>query len=485
MHTRPALPLPLRLLLALLLVAAATALFDAAREWLTISTVALLFLLPVGLASALWGLGPGLTAAIASFFVFNFLFIHPYYTLNVLRPEDILALLVFLVVALVISQLLGRAKASLVEALDREREATRLHELSTALAVAKNVQKVAGILAAQAFGTFDADHCRVWVDPGDTDRRFEAVMPESVVPPLRKPDAAHPIQGLQSLLGEVAVWRSSRPLLTSEQRLLKAYASESALAIERGRLAEAENRARVLAQSDALKSALLSSVSHELRTPLATIKASVTSLRAGTVEWDSDARRDLLLAIEEETDHLNQLVGNILDMSRIEAGALRPQRSWNMLGEVVQSVVRRMRSATQYHSVVVEVPEDLPLVPLDFVQIEQVFTNLIANSVKYAPAGSVIRIRAQALDDEWLLAEVTNQGPPIPPELLERVFEKFARLPGDDRVTGSGLGLSICRGIILAHGGRIWAENLAGGVAFRFTLPLTLPGFPRADGGRP
>jgi two-component system sensor histidine kinase KdpD len=183
----------------------------------------------------------------------------------------------------------------------------------------------------------------------------------------------------------------------------------------------------------------------------------------------------LVAAIDDEADHLNLLVGNLLDMSRIESGALKPKREWNILPEIVGSVLARMKHLALDHKIEVDVPETLPLVPVDYVQMQQVFTNLISNSLKYAPANTLVRIRAR-VEDEAIHVQVSNQGPQVPPEHLERIFDKFYRITAADRVTGTGLGLSICKGIIEAHGGRIWAENVADGLAFNFTLPLTWDG---------
>jgi two-component system sensor histidine kinase KdpD len=184
----------------------------------------------------------------------------------------------------------------------------------------------------------------------------------------------------------------------------------------------------------------------------------------------------LLAAIDDETDHLNMLVGNLLDMSRIESGALRPQRKWHALPEIVEKVLARMRRLAENHRLVVEIPDELPLVPLDFVQLEQVFTNLISNSIKFAPPGTVVRVHAHTPDRSTLVVQVSNQGPPVPPEHLNGIFDKFYRVTAADRVTGTGLGLSICKAIIEAHGGTIWAENLPAGFAFNFTLPLQMDG---------
>jgi two-component system sensor histidine kinase KdpD len=293
--------------------------------------------------------------------------------------------------------------------------------------------------------------------------------------PTRSPEWIIPIQVARGVLGEIRLWRSEPALTSCEKRLLQTFASQGALALERARLAQAESRARILEESDRLKSALLSSVSHELRTPLSTIKAAASSLRSNEVSWDSAARPELIVAIDDEADHLNMLVGNLLDMSRIEAGVLKPRREWNILPEIVESVLARMKHQAEDHRIEVDVPESLPLVPVDFVQMEQVFTNLLSNSVKYAPEKTTIRVRA-FVEGDVVHVILSNQGPQVPQEHLERIFDKFFRLSETDRVTGTGLGLSICKGIIEAHGGQLWAENMTDGLAFHFTFPLIWEG---------
>jgi two-component system sensor histidine kinase KdpD len=219
-------------------------------------------------------------------------------------------------------------------------------------------------------------------------------------------------------------------------------------------------------------------VSHELRTPLAALKASVTGLRSGEVAWERPAPAELLAVMEEEVDHLNRLVGNLLDMARIEAGALKPLPRWDSLAHVLEDALAGLRRAAEHHQLEVDVPDDLPPAPVDHAQIEQVFANLIGNSLKYAPPGTTVRICARPEGEERLRVQIANQGPQVPAEYLERMFDPFSRLSASDRVTGTGLGLSICKGIIEAHGGRIWSENLPGGFAFNFTLPLAWPGLP-------
>lgn len=460
-------------LLAISTVAITTGLLLFLREVLDTPIIALLYLLPVGFSTR-WGLRPSIVAALGAFIAFNYFFIQPYYTLAVHQTGDILVLFVFFTVAVVISQLVGRAQSGMAAATAREREATQLYELTTALAGLQDDQSIARAVAEQTFQSFRAEQVELIVKG---QRSFELLLPEGESPVQRKPDWSVQLQTARGPLGGIHVWRVQASINPTEERLLKTFASQGAMALERVWLSDAATRAKVLEESDRLKSALLSSVSHELRTPLATIKAAISSLRGGDVEWDSSARKDLLAAVDDEADHLNRLVGNLLDMSRIESGALKPQRQWNLVMEILGGVLSRMRQAAEHHHLVIDVPEDLPLVPVDYVQIEQVFGNLIGNSLKYAPPDTTVSISARREDDS-ILVEVRNQGPSVPEEHLDRIFDKFYRVTAADRVTGTGLGLSICKGIIEAHGGHIWAKNLPGGFSFNFTLPLTWDGAP-------
>ena len=459
-------------LLAFVLIASLTALFFSLRNVLDTTLIALLYLMPLGVITAVWGLGPGISSALVTFLSLNYFFIQPYYTFLVHQPTDIVILMVFLMVAIVISQLVGQAKAGLAAATASEREATQLYELSTALTGSHDEDAIAQILAKQVHAVAECEYIELTVTGT---RSFVYQLPETISP-ARPPELIVPIEAPRGLLGKIRLWRTAPAISSSERRLFQTFASQGALALERAWLAQAEARARVLEESDRLKSAILSSVSHELRTPLSTIKAAASSLRGREVSWDSPARVELVAAIDDEADHLNMLVGNLLDISRIESGALKPKREWNILSEIVGSVLGRMKHLAETHHIEVDVPESLPLVPVDYVQLEQVFTNLVSNSLKYAPADSVICIRAQAEEEESIHVQVSNQGPQVPAEDLERIFDKFYRITAADRVTGTGLGLSICKGIVEAHGGHIWAENLSDGLAFNFTIPLIWDG---------
>ena len=464
-----------RCLLALLVIGATTEILYALRNTLSGSTIALLFLIPVGLSATLWGLAPAIIAALSAFLALNFFFTQPQFTLAVAHREDLLALVVFLVVAVGISQLVARSQASLYEARLRERDVIHLYELMASLASLRNQEAIARTAATRLNEVFHLRAVKVIIQPDAHTAPQVSGAPVGTAPPTTPPDEVVALITPRGLLGEIDLW-NNHLMTPAEERLLNTFASQVALALERVILAQTETRAKVLEESDRLKSALLSSVSHELRTPLATIKAAISSLRSGNVGWDSVAREDLLEAVDEEADHLNRLVGNLLDMSRIEAGALKPQRQWNILADILAGTLSRMRRASESHILQIDVSEELPLVPVDHMQIDQVFTNLISNSLKYAPPGTTVNVSASVENNQHLLIEVSNEGPHVPEEHLDRIFDKFYRVTAADRVTGTGLGLSICKGIVEAHGGRIWARNLPHGLAFYFTLPLTMDG---------
>lgn len=252
-----------------------------------------------------------------------------------------------------------------------------------------------------------------------------------------------------------------------------AFADQAAAVIERARLRQESLQVEVLRRTDNLRAALLSSVSHDLRTPLSSIKAAASSLLQDDVQWDEEARRSFTMSIERQADRLNRLVGNLLDMSRIEAGALKPEKEWYPVDELIHDVLGQMASLLQGRTIETALPDDLPPVELDYLEIDQVLTNLIENALRHTPAQSPIEVSAQAGDGE-LEISVADRGPGIPAGEIEYIFDKFYRVKATEaRTNGSGLGLAVSKGLVEAHGGRIWAENRAGGGAvFRFTLPI-------------
>jgi two-component system sensor histidine kinase KdpD len=457
--------------LSVILVFFLTWILEFLRFSLSTPVIALLFLLPVVISAGYFNITGGITASFAAFLSFNYFFIPPYHTLAVHQTQDILALIVFLIVAVIISQSLSQAKIGMATAMARERETTILYELNVALAGSTRENEILQIVGKKIKEHFPVELVVITLRSPQKPPLIE-IFPEGGNRLERNPDVVLNISSGEENFGDIKIW-SSVVFDHPQMRLLRAFGSQATLVLEKAFLVNAQNRARLLEESDKLKSTLLSSVSHELRTPLSTIKASVSSLRSGEIEWDSEARKELLTAVEEESDHLNQLVGNLLDMSRIEMGALQPNQKNNSLREILSATVRRMRQSLSRHTLVINIPEDLPLVYVDYSQMDQVFSNLLSNSAKYAPEGTQITINARALDKTMIQVQVINQGPPVANEHLTRIFDKFYRVTDAAMVTGTGLGLSICKGIIEAHHGKIWAENTNEGLTFNFTIPIT------------
>lgn len=264
--------------------------------------------------------------------------------------------------------------------------------------------------------------------------------------------------------------------ITVAHRKLENEIAERKRAEQELRESEAQ-RIAALQQSDALKSALLSSVSHELRTPLTTIKASVSSLFDDPGRMPAEMRAEFLAGINQEIDYLDRLVNNLLDMSRIEAGTLVPRREWHPLEELLEGAIRRVGPMLQERPLDLKLPDSMPPVYVDGVEIQQVLMNLLDNAVKYSPRGTPISIQV-AEAGKVIEVRVSNSGKGIPPEDLERVFDRFHRVRSkhEHAIPGTGLGLAICKGIVEAHGGRIWAESVPHGLtAITFTIPITEP----------
>jgi two-component system sensor histidine kinase KdpD len=253
---------------------------------------------------------------------------------------------------------------------------------------------------------------------------------------------------------------------------LETFANQTALALERGLLADEAHAAQIAMETEKLRSSLLSSVSHDLRTPLAAITGAASSLVDTGDRLTQETRRELLDTIGEEAGRLNRLVHDLLDMSRLESGAVKAHTEWHPLDEIVGAALARVGKSHPARRLVTGLPEDLPMVPVDDVLIEQVLVNLLDNAAKYSSKETTVEVRARA-EQGAVVVEVADRGPGLEAEDVDRIFQKFYRgkRPAG---RGVGLGLAICRGFVEAHGGRIWAENRPGGGAvFRFTLPIT------------
>jgi two-component system sensor histidine kinase KdpD len=299
------------------------------------------------------------------------------------------------------------------------------------------------------------------------------------VRPAHRPDgslprnvARAPVRRGDEPLGEVLVlWETSVQPGVPQARLLDTVAGQIAVASEREVLRARALEAEVLRRTSDLKSALLDAVSHDLRTPLSSFIAGAQSLLQTDVAWSVTERRELLETIEEEAERLNRIVGNLLDLSRLQAGSLIPARDWHDAGLLLRETLYRMAPVTREHRLTVEVPDDLPPVYLDPVEIDQVVTNLVENAVKFTPPGGEITVHAAVRDGE-LQVSVQDSGPGLATSALPRLFEPFYRASGTRGTGGSGVGLAVARGLVTAHGGRIWAQNANGrGARFTFAIP--------------
>ena len=291
----------------------------------------------------------------------------------------------------------------------------------------------------------------------------------------RAPDHVHlvPIKVDDRRFGALLLVDPDGLFDSTDDRLVSLAAAQIGIAVDRARLRQEATEAEILRRTDALRRALLNAVSHDLRTPLATIMASASSLRQNDVVWTEDERQGFAQAIEQEAERLNRLVGNLLDLSRIEAGSLRPQKSWQDLEALIEDTLDRLRSVTAHHHLHVDLPKDLPPVWIDPVEIGQVIYNLIENATKYAPPDTEIPLEVRRISGALAIV-VSDRGPGIPAQSIPHLFDPFYRvMDGRPRPQGLGLGLAIVRGLVEAHGGRVWVENRPGGGAqFTFTLPF-------------
>lgn len=465
------------------------------RERLQPIDVAMVYLLAVVVVATRFRRGPSLLATALSIVLFDLAFVPPYGRLGVHDAAYLFTFAMMFVVAIVMSGLTARIRDAAEEAAAREKRTLTLYDLGRELAGAATVAQVADVatrhlgaavggeagfapadgeaLLLRAEGLFvparvqeAAAWCFAWDLPsGHGTGEFTDV--ETLCLPVR---AGLARRGVLAIHGP-ALARLSR----TDRQTLELLARQTALTLDRLALAEQHEAARVAVEAERLRSTLLSSLSHDLRTPLAGIEGAATALLEGAAGLAEPGRRDLAETIVEEARRMTRMVGNLLDMVRVESGDLALRRAWVPIEEVIGVARLRLHTALAGRKVDVALPEDQLLVSIDEILVEQVLVNLLENAVRYTPPGSPIGISARE-EGGTVVVEVADQGPGIPEVERERVFQKFYRAAPGSGGRGTGLGLAICRGVITAHGGRIWVEERpGGGAAFRFTLPAQEP----------
>jgi two-component system sensor histidine kinase KdpD len=481
--------------LSVLSVSICTAISALIFRYVTLVDLAMVYLLGIVLTASFTGKGPSLLATFLSVAAFDFFFVPPFHTFAVSDVRYFLTFGVMFVVAFLISRLTLRVRSQANAARHREKRTAALYSLSRELAHERGLARLCAAAIKHICDVFSSDAVILLPDekgslsvPFTIPKTFALDQKEKGVSQWVFDHKQRAGLGTDTLPGASALYL---PLVTSTKTVgvvgvlpgqpasafdqeqvhaLESFANLAAMAIERAFLAEEAQQALLKAEAEALRNTMLSSVSHDLRTPLAAITGAATSLLQQDIHLDKDDKKELLQTIFEEAEHLNHIIRNVLDMTRLEAKAITVKKEWQSLEEIVGAVHNRLADRLKGRPFSVDLPSALPLVPFDPLLIEQVLMNLLDNALKYTPPDTPLSLGAIAQGDE-MLVEVADRGPGIPPGSEKRIFEKFMR--GSTTGGGIGLGLTICRAIVEAHGGRIWAENRPdGGAIFRFSLPL-------------
>lgn len=485
---------------ALLVVAVAVVIGVALWPWIGVQNIGLVFLTGVVGIAVRFGLWPSLFASVASALCYNFFFTEPYYTLSIADPSDVLAVVFFTIVAMIVSNVAARARVQAVAAMERARATESLYAFSRKLA---GVGTLDDVLWATAYQTALMLKVRVvLLLPEDGTIVVKAGYPPEDI--LDEADLAAakwawqndraagrgsdtlpgakrlflPMRTGRGAIGVVGIDSDKPgPLLTPDQRrLLDALIDQSALAIERVHLVEDMDKVKRTVETDRLRTALLTSISHDLKTPLASVLGAAGALRDLSAKLTDAEKADLLTTVIDESERLNRFIANLLDMTKLESGAVVPNTSPQDVREIVGSALRRAHKILSEHRVELELAGDLPMLELDAVLFEQVLFNLLDNAAKYAPRDTTIRIRSWR-DGGAVYLQVLDEGSGIPPTDLDHIFDKFYRAQKADHVrAGTGLGLAISRGFVEAMHGTIVAENRPDrtGAMFTIRLPVTV-----------
>ncbi len=488
-------------LLALAIVAVATLVSALLKPFVEPVNLAMVYLLGVALAATRFGRGPSVLASVVSVAIFDFFFIPPYLTFAVRDSQYLITFVVMLAVALLTSNLASRVRLEADRAREAQRRTQSMADLTQDLARARDPEAVAQATVRHLYDNYGAQSA-VFLPDGAGDLRVAAGVDASFATRTSEASVARwvfehrqaagldtdtlpgsdalyvPIEASGQILGVVGIRPPRNPEESASERRhrMEAVVGQAALALQRAILAERARQAEVTAESERLRSTLLSSVSHDFRTPLASIVGASSTLAAGPL--DQAETRELAQSIYDESQRLSRYVANLLEMTRLESGTLAPNREWQPLEEVVGAALERTRAKLANRCVQVRLREELPMVFIDGRLMEQVFINLLENVARHTPAGTPLDITAE-LQPDTLSIRVEDRGPGLPAGEEDRLFEKFFR--ASDHAEGAGLGLAICRAILEAHGGSIRAETReGGGASFILEVPSGTP--PRAPG---
>jgi two-component system sensor histidine kinase KdpD len=438
-------------------VALVTAVIDLLKPHVPLLSLGALYLFAVLPVAVVWGIAYAVPVAIASMLAYNWFYLPPTHTFSLTDSENWLALAVYSTTAVVVSELAARARRRAVIAEQRERESALLASVSTSLlrggTVTDELERISAQVA-DVLGVADA-----WITLGPDGPPVAGARP-------------HPLRVDDRVVGTLYTAAGRPPDVNVASRFHPALASLLAVAIDRDELLREALEAETLRRSDAIKTTVLRAVSHDLRSPLTAIAAAASGLESDKLSLDADDRAVLLETIRVESKRLDRLVGNLLDLSRLQAGAARPMRELWSVDELVGLALDELNTEDR---VEIDLADDLPPVLTDATQMQRTLVNVLENALRYSEAGSPVRLTGAEVGPEIVL-RVTDEGPGVEPAELERIFEPFHRGAAASGRSGSGLGLAIARGFAEANGARLWAESNGTGTVFAVAIPTAQAG---------
>jgi two-component system sensor histidine kinase KdpD len=424
------------------------------RTFTPVLSLGALYLFAVLPVAIFWGRAFAVPVAVASMLALNFFFLPPVHTFTLRDRANWFGLAVYLVVAVVVSDLAARSRQRAAEAEQREREEALLAELSIALLQGGEIPQQLARAGSAAAAVLGVERARIELGP-----------------PREPPPGESPLELLAGdrVLGTLYVKEGPDPNLAIRRRFLPALASLVAVAVDRERLARDALRAQELEQSDTVKTAILRTVSHDLRSPLTAIRVAAESLASGSLELAADDRHALLDTVRIEIERLERVVQNLLDLSRLEAGAVQPKPELVALDSLIAASLAEL--GADERRVTVSLPSDVPVIQADAAQIERCLVNVLENALKFSPPGAPVHIRVTSTRKE-VIVRVIDQGPGLGAEDIDQVFEPFRQVAFAGEAMGTGLGLAIAKGFAEANGGRVWVESRLGqGASFALAFP--------------
>jgi two-component system sensor histidine kinase KdpD len=459
------------------------------------TNLVMLYLLVVVIAAVYLGRGPAIFASVLGVAAFDFIFVEPYFTFAVSDTQYIISFIGLFLVGAVISYLTARANEQAEAARQRGAETAELYDLSRDLASATDIESILLQLRKHLEQTFDRtivvllpkeNRLEVRISSDDLKLSDEEIAVADWVYRHAESAGRHtntlpaaqlrylPLKTARGVVGVLGIGKpntSELDLTPAQRRLMEAFANQGAQTIERAQLEEQNQQISLMQSAEKLQNALLNSISHDLRTPLVTITGALSALEENN-SLDEPSKHTLIENARGEADRLNRLVGNLLNMTRIESGAIKLHLEFEDVQDLIGTALEQLGSRTANHKIQINVPADFPLVQMDFTLIVQVLVNVLDNAIKYSPKDSEIKVFATK-QDETIRLTILDFGVGIPSDDLTRIFDKFYRVQRPESVSGTGLGLSISKGIVEAHGGKIRALNRAGnGTTIEIELPL-------------